>query len=91
MTFQSKKISEKKQGWFVYIIQCNDKTYYTGITNDLEKRIKSHNLGRASKYTRVRLPVNLVYTENHLDRSSASKREYELKQFTRTQKEKLIK
>jgi putative endonuclease len=76
--------------WLIYIIQCNDNTYYTGITNDLEKRIKSHNLGTASKYTRVRLPVKLVYTENNLDRSSASKREYAIKQLTRIQKEALI-
>ena len=81
----------KNKDWFDYIVQCNDKTYYTGITNNLEKRIKNHNLGTASKYTRVRLPVNLVYTENRLDRSNASKREYELKQLTRTQKKALIK
>ena len=77
--------------WLIYIIQCNDNSYYTGITNNLEKRIKNHNLGTASKYTRVRLPVKLVYTENNYDRSSASKREYEIKQLTRIQKEALIK
>lgn len=84
------KNSEEKKGWFVYIIQCKDKTYYTGITNNLEKRIKSHNAGTASKYTRVRLPVTLVYTENHPDRSSASKREYQIKQLTKKQKQALI-
>lgn len=82
--------SKETQDWFVYIVQCNDKTYYTGITNNLEKRIKNHNLGTASKYTRVRLPVKLVYTENQPNRSEASKREYQLKQLSRIQKEKLI-
>jgi putative endonuclease len=83
--------STKKNNWFVYIIQCNDKSYYTGITNNLEKRIKNHNLGTASKYTRIRLPVHIVYKENNFNRSTASKREYAIKQLNRTQKEKLIK
>lgn len=75
---------------FVYILKCNDNTYYTGWTNDLLKRIKAHNNGKASKYTRGRLPVEYIYIEEKNDKSSALKREYKIKQLTRVQKEKLI-
>ena len=77
-------------GWFVYILECKDKTLYTGITNDTQKRLQQHNNGKASKYTRVRLPVAMVYQEPALDRSQASKREWQIKQLTRKQKLALI-
>ena len=77
--------------WFVYILECNDGTYYTGITNDLEKRILAHNNGTGAKYTRVRRPVRLMISFELTDRSSASKEEYRIKQLTRKEKEKLIK
>lgn len=75
--------------WWVYILECTDGSLYTGITNDLEKRIDEHNYGQAAaKYTRARRPVKLVYKETQPDRSQASKRESAIKQLSR--KEKLL-
>jgi len=69
--------------WFIYILQCNDLSLYTGITTDLVRRLKEHNESpRGAKYTRVRRPLQLVYFEHSDSRASASKREHELKQFT---------
>ena len=76
--------------WFLYIAQCSDDTFYTGISNDLKKRLKEHNSGKGSKYTRARLPVAFVYTEEFDNRSQASKREAEVKRLNRTQKEQLV-
>ena len=76
--------------WCCYLLRCADDTLYTGITNDLEKRIATHNNGTASKYTRSRLPVSLMYFEPHRDRSSASKREIEIKKWSRARKLALI-
>lgn len=76
--------------WFAYIAECADGTYYVGITTDVEARMAAHNAKTGAKYTRSRTPVVCVWSEEHPDRSSASKREYELKRMTRTQKEKLI-
>lgn len=73
---------------YTYILQCSDNTYYTGWTNDLDKRIFAHNSGDASKYTRARLPVKLVYFEAFSEKKDAMKREYEIKQMTR--KDKII-
>lgn len=75
---------------YVYILECSDNTLYTGWTVDLEKRINTHLSGKASKYTRARLPVKLVYFEEHNDKISAQKREYEIKQMTRNKKLQLI-
>lgn len=75
--------------WFCYLLRCTDGTLYCGITNDLEKRLAAHNAGTAAKYTRTRVPVELVFAEPCPDRSSASKREMEIKQMTRSQKLKL--
>jgi putative endonuclease len=61
--------------WVVYILRCADDTYYTGITNDLDARVKAHNDGTGAKYTKPRTPVKIVYQEECLDRSAASKRE----------------
>jgi putative endonuclease len=77
--------------WVCYLLRCADDTLYCGITNNLDRRFKTHNSGTASKYTRTRLPVELVYTESFADRSLASKRESEVKQFTRAEKLALIK
>lgn len=77
--------------WAVYILKCGDGTLYTGISNDVDKRIKVHNAGKGAKYTRVRLPVTLAYQEPAADRSSASKRESALKKLSRTEKLALIK
>ena len=76
--------------WHVYIIECIDGSLYTGITNDLDKRITSHNEGRGAKYTKSRRPVRLRYTELVADRESASKREYAIKTLSRAAKLELI-
>ena len=75
---------------YAYIVKCSDGTYYTGYTNDLEKRLLAHNAGKGAKYTRNRLPVEMVYFEEYEDKSEAMKREYAIKRLTREQKEKLI-
>ncbi len=75
---------------FTYIVKCNDGTYYTGWTTNLEKRVKAHNEGKGAKYTRTRGPVELVYYEEYEDKIEAMRREYAIKQLTRKQKEKLI-
>ncbi len=76
--------------WFVYILKCADGSLYTGITNDLARRLERHSEGKASRYTRARLPVALVYRELHPDRSSASIREAAIKRLPRPDKEALI-
>lgn len=75
----------------VYILECHDHTYYTGWTNDIEKRLNTHNLGKGAKYTKARLPVKLVYIETYATKSEAMQREYQIKQLTRQQKINLIK
>ncbi|TXG80788.1 MAG: GIY-YIG nuclease family protein [Spirochaetes bacterium] len=76
--------------WYVYIVECSDGTLYTGITTDVNKRIKTHNEGKGAKYTKTRLPVVLrAYFESE-NRSSASKEEYRIKQLSKQQKLDLI-
>lgn len=82
------KTSEDK--WLVYILRCADGTLYTGITKDLTRRCDQHNAGTASRYTRSRLPVVLVYQESQASRSLALKRELAIKALTRQKKELLI-
>jgi predicted GIY-YIG superfamily endonuclease len=77
--------------WSVYILRCDDGTLYTGITNDSTRRLEQHNSGAASRYTRSRLPVVMVYEEPQGTRSLALKRELAIKGLTRKQKELLIK
>lgn len=78
--------------YYVYMLECSDKTIYTGISTDLERRIVEHNgSDKGAKYTRTRRPVKLVYSEKYKDRSLASKREYEIKKrMTRIEKLALI-
>jgi len=76
--------------WFLYIVECADSSYYTGITTNIDRRIEEHNAGKGAKYTQGRAPVQLAYTETFEDRSSASKREYEVKSFSKVQKKNLI-
>ncbi len=76
--------------YYTYIVKCHDNTYYTGYTVNLQKRIATHNNGKGAKYTRSRLPVTLVYVESYDSKSEAMKREYQIKQLTRKQKESLI-
>ena len=75
---------------YCYIVECADGTYYTGWTIDPEKRAQVHNKGRGAKYTRMRLPVKLVYVEEQPDRKTAMKRERAIKKMTRSQKQKLF-
>lgn len=77
--------------WFVYILNCADGTLYTGITNDLDRRIKAHNAGTASKYTRVRRPVSIVYSEEVETKGDALRRELQIKRLTRSEKIAIIK
>lgn len=76
---------------FVYMVECSDGSLYTGWTTDVEARIAAHNSGSGAKYTRSRLPVKLVYSEELEDRSAALKREAAIKKMTREKKELLIK
>ena len=76
----------KKPLYYVYILQCSDKSLYTGITNDITRRVKEHNLKKGGAYTRAHLPVKLVYKESHKTRSRALKREAEIKSWTRERK-----
>jgi predicted GIY-YIG superfamily endonuclease len=76
--------------WLVYILHCSDGSLYTGVTNDLPKRLKAHAAGRASKYTRSRLPIRLAYSEPQKSKSEAMKREAAIKRLTRPAKLRLI-
>lgn len=77
--------------WYIYILLCKDKSYYIGITNDLEKRVILHNAGKGSKYLFSKLPVTLLYSEKYINKSEARKREIQLKGWSRIKKENLIK
>jgi len=79
-----------KNQWLVYIISCSDKTLYTGITTDVEKRFIQHKNKKGAKYFYGRSPEKIVYVEEGYDRSEASKREYEIKQLSREKKLSLI-
>jgi putative endonuclease len=76
--------------WFCYLLQCADGSLYTGITPALERRVRRHNDGSASKYTRARRPVRLVWAEAWPDRSAASRREAALKRLPRAAKRALL-
>tara|TARA_R110001606_G_scaffold168365_1_gene312836 strand:+ start:615 stop:881 length:267 start_codon:yes stop_codon:yes gene_type:complete len=77
--------------WKVYIVECSDGSFYTGITTDINRRILEHNYSlKAAKYTRSRRPVRLVYEESASNRSEASKREYSIKRLKRKNKSSLI-
>lgn len=71
---------------YTYIVKCSDDTYYTGWTNDLNKRIQNHNAGKGAKYTKTRLPVELVYYEEFATKQEAMKREYAIKQLKNAKK-----
>lgn len=75
---------------YTYILKCSDGTFYTGWTNDLEKRLAAHNSGKGSKYTASRRPVEFVYTECFETKQEAMKREAEIKKLTRAEKIELI-
>jgi putative endonuclease len=74
----------------VYVLRCDDNTFYTGYTTDVERRVREHNAGDGAKYTRGRTPVELVHVESFDSQSAAMSREYEIKQYTRAEKERLV-
>lgn len=77
--------------WHVYIVRCSDDTLYTGVARNLQQRIAEHNEGkRGARYTRARRPVELLYHEPAVDRSSAQQREHQIKQMSRRQKLQLV-
>ena len=77
--------------WYLYVLQCSDGTYYTGVTTDMKRRLYEHNnSNRGSKYTRARRPVKLIYFSEHESRSFAQKAEHRFKKLTRTQKQGVI-
>ena len=75
---------------YTYIVKCSDETFYTGWTNDLEKRIEMHNSGKGAKYTKARMPVELVYYEAFDTKEEAMSREWHIKRLSRSEKQKLI-
>ncbi|HLG23004.1 MAG TPA: GIY-YIG nuclease family protein [Candidatus Manganitrophaceae bacterium] len=86
----SNQDSDRLHSWFLYILECKDGSFYTGITKNLDRRLNQHNHGRASRYTQGRLPVKIRYQEPCAGRSAALIREARVKSFTRKKKEKLI-
>jgi len=76
--------------WVCYLLRCADDTFYCGITNDMAKRLAAHNAGEGAKYTRGRIPVSVVYCENCVDKSTALKREMQIKRLSRGAKQLLV-
>ena len=76
--------------WFVYIIRCTDGSLYTGCTNHVIRRWHEHRKGSGAKYLRANKPESVIYIEEHPNRSEACKREYQIKQFTKHEKESLV-
>lgn len=76
--------------YFIYLLQCADKSIYTGITTNVERRLKEHKEGTASNYTRAHKAIKILYVEKHKNRSSASKREAEIKKWSRDRKLEFI-
>ena len=77
-------------GHYVYVIECADGSFYTGYTTDVERRVAEHDAGTGAKYTRGRTPVELRHTESFDTRSAAMSREHEIKGFSRSEKERLV-
>ncbi|MBI3312843.1 MAG: GIY-YIG nuclease family protein [Candidatus Omnitrophica bacterium] len=91
MRKKAKKASKKRaEKWFVYILGCRDQSLYTGITNDLERRFKTHSEGKGARYTRTRLPLEMVYQETCRNRTEALIRECAVKALPKAKKINLI-
>jgi putative endonuclease len=75
---------------WVYVVECSDGSYYTGYTTDVERRVAEHDDGEGAKYTRGRTPVELVHRERYESKSAAMRREHEMKQLSRAEKERLV-
>lgn len=83
-------VNDKQPAVYVYIVECADQTLYTGWTTDVARRVRAHNTGRGARYTQQHGPVRLVYVEEQPDRSTAMKRELQIKRLSRAGKLKLI-
>ena len=90
MWYNGHKKGGEAVAWYVYMLRCGDGTLYTGITDDVDRRLAAHRSGKGAKYTRGRGPLELVYTEEQPDKSAALRREMEIKKLRREQKEALI-
>jgi predicted GIY-YIG superfamily endonuclease len=86
----AKKRRKKAVAWLLYVLKCRDNTLYTGITIDVSRRVQQHNRGTASRYTRSRLPVMLIFSEPCRSRSQALKKEYAMKRLSRKKKEEYL-
>lgn len=86
----AKKRRKKAAAWLLYVLKCRDNTLYTGITIDVSRRVQQHNSGTASRYTRSRLPVRLIFSEPCRSRSQALKKEYAMKRLSRKKKEEYL-
>lgn len=75
-----------KKSWYVYMLRCGDGSLYTGISNNVEERVKKHNAGKGAAYTRSHLPVELVWQEKAKSESVAKKREAQIKRLPRSEK-----
>ena len=82
--------ASRRSPWLVYLLRCSDGSLYTGITNDLPKRLKAHRAGKASRYTRSRLPVVLACSEPQRSKSAALKREAAIKRLRLTEKDRML-
>ena len=82
--------NDAEKVYFVYLLRCIDNTLYCGYTDNLEKRVETHNRGKGAKYTRRRTPVTLVYSEKLKTKSEALKREHQIKKLSRKEKLALI-
>ena len=83
-------MTEPNHEHYVYVLECADGTFYTGYTTDPERRVREHDAGEGAKYTRGRTPVELRHVERFESKSAAMSREYELKQLSRAEKERLV-
>ncbi|MCX5702554.1 MAG: GIY-YIG nuclease family protein [Candidatus Omnitrophica bacterium] len=90
MKCKLKDVTKHPAPWFVYIIRCKDSKLYTGITTDLSRRIQAHNSGNGCRFTRCRLPVELLYSEDNFTKPEALKREAAIKNLPRAKKLELI-
>jgi len=90
-SYTMQQTTNSQPPWYVYIVQCSDNTYYTGITTDLNRRRQEHNsLRKGARYTRSRQPVKLIYHEPAQSRSDAASREYQIRKLSLTKKKALI-
>ena len=88
-SFSKAKVS-KTHPWFIYILECQDGSFYTGITTDIERRLKMHNDGKGARFTRSRRPVKVIYQESLSTRAQALIREYKIKALSRIKKQALV-